>query len=134
MITLPVPETGFNYLRKSLRGLSYLAFVVGSAFGIFYPGTTITSLSSEHFAVAWAGFFLVSSLICFVGVAMQNWVVEYIGLPMLSGVFLVFSVCLFASVGPQTMNLLTFGFVTLGVAFHLFFRFIELGRYVKRSK
>lgn len=134
MKNIATQNTGFTYVKKRFRGLSYLSFMIGSAFSIFYPSVTIVELSSHTYAVIWAILFLASSAICFIGVSIQNWVIEYMGLPLLSVAFLVFSICLFLSVGPDSMNLVTFGFIFLGIATHLFSRFKELGHTITLNK
>lgn len=128
-----MPETGFNYVKKTFRGLSYLAFVFGSIASMFFPSTIITDLTSGGYARAWAILFLLASIICFVGVMLQNWVIEYIGLPLLSSVFYIFSICLVLSVGPGTYNLIAFSLIYLGVAIHLTVRYRELRHYVNKN-
>ena len=124
-----VPETGFKYIRKTFRGLSYLSFVFGSIASMFFPSTVIADLTSDTYARAWAILFLLASIICFVGVMLQNWVVEYIGLPLLSSVFYIFSLCLVLSVGEETYNFIAFAFIYFGVAIHLTVRYKELRHY-----
>lgn len=86
----------FTHRRISRVAMYFLLFA-GSVVSIFAPSEILLQQSSSGLTRAWSCMFAVAAVSCFFGSLFDRWIVEYVFIPLLASILIVFGVALFAS-------------------------------------
>ena len=88
--------TSFTHRRIS-RVVMYFLLTFGSIFSFFAPSAILLAQSSPTLTRVWSALFAIAALSCFIGSLMDRWVIEYVMIPLLASILIVFGIALFTS-------------------------------------
>lgn len=119
---------------RAIRSFSYFLLGTGGIVALFYPSPIVSPVTSPSVSLLWAGLLAFGALLCFVSIIIDNWVLEYVGLPLLSAGFLVYAICALLSVTVDFPFYMTSGLFNLGVSSYMFSRFWVLRNQIYDSE
>ena len=114
-------ENGLSFERIA-RSLCYLMFMLGGVSSLFFPYRVVSTVASPKVAFVWAVFMAIGGLLCFISVLIDNWVLEYIGIPLIAMCFCTLAAAAFFSLFTSGIFIAS-GFFSLGVTAFLVSRF-----------
>lgn len=113
--------------RRISRVIMYLLLFVGSVFSIFAPSELLLQETSSGLAKTWSVLFAVAAVSCFVGSLMDRWFVEYVMIPLLGSIMIVFGIALLVSaVSNQTPLIVPYALFFSAFSFGLLARWRDV--------
>lgn len=132
------PQPRFKHGRPSVfvritRTLMYFCFIIAGVYSYFIPAPALNQTIPQGY-IFWVGFLVVGGMLTTIGYLVKLRPLEYMGLPLLITVFLIYGIALWiTSGGPGTAARAAVAFIFLAFGFGLTARLLDVLATPKRN-
>lgn len=118
--------------RRISRVIMYFFLSVGAIVSFFAPSAIFLDQSSVLLTRSWSLSFAIAAIVCLVGSLLDRWIFEYIMIPLLASIFVVFGIVLFTSAySTQTALTIPYAMFFGAFSFGLFARWKDVQALLK---